>query len=136
MILPTHSCTFSFGAAFINAYANSHIVDKQAVGYFSAIVVGSGFFASTFFGAINNRTRTPKNVPMLIGSLAFGFFALSFVVASDDKIQYDKAWLFWMYIAFGIGRGVWESTMKAVFADFFGNHAGCARFTPFHACTH
>jgi hypothetical protein len=30
-----------------------------------------------------------------------------------------------MYLAFGIGRGVWESTTKAVFADFFsGPNAG------------
>jgi hypothetical protein len=119
-LLAPYNFTFSFGAAFINQYANAKILEPKEVGYFAAMLVGSGFVFSALFGAINERTSIPKAVPMVIGSLAFLFFALCFIVSSDNKIKNDRALLFMMYITFGLGRGVWESTMKAVFADYFG----------------
>eukprot|EP00038_Savillea_parva_P006476 m.164038 g.164038 ORF g.164038 m.164038 type:complete len:474 (+) comp12369_c0_seq1:96-1517(+) len=119
-LLAPYNFTFSFGAAFINQYANSKILEPQEVGYFAALLVGSGFFFSTVFGFINERTSVPKAIPMLTGSLSFLFFALCFIVRTNDEIAANRPLIFFMYITFGLGRGVWESTMKAVFADYFG----------------
>lgn len=123
-LLAPYNFTFSFGAAFINQYANARILKPGEVGYFAAMLAGSGFVFSTLFGAINERTSIPKAVPMVIGSLAFLFFATCFIVANNDKISENRPLIFTMYVGFGLGRGVWESTMKAVFADYFGGDVG------------
>jgi hypothetical protein len=58
---------------------------------------------------------------MLAGSVCFALVAAVFLVESDDRITTQRPLLFGLYVVIGVGRGVWESTMKAVFADFFGS---------------
>ena len=73
------------------------------------------------FGALTERGGVPKVVPMLAGSACFALVAAVFLVESDERIITQRPLLFGLYVVIGVGRGVWESTMKAVFADFFGS---------------
>ena len=61
---------------------------------------------------------------MLMGSACFIGFSLFFILnpGQEGNAHMSGKWeyLLPLYIIFGCGRGVWESTMKAVFADFFG----------------
>eukprot|EP00041_Stephanoeca_diplocostata_P018865 m.399451 g.399451 ORF g.399451 m.399451 type:complete len:443 (+) comp21147_c1_seq8:413-1741(+) len=119
-LLAPYNMTFGFAAAFLNQYANAHVLDINQVGWFTALLVSSGFLFSSVSGCLGKHTGVPKAVPMLLGVFAFGAFALLFLCIDNHGLK-SRTWLLvLMYIGFGIGRGAWENTMKAVFADFFG----------------
>jgi len=95
------------------------------VGWMVAIITASAVVASLSFGRLNSSGILPKQVPMIFASLCFGTIAFVFFFIRDPNNLGSFGYLVPMYLAFGIGRGVWESTTKAVFADFFsGPNAG------------
>lgn len=131
---------FAFGlsAAFLNGYVSSQVTknvfkwDKSGslIGYFSGIVavvacvvsIAGGRFIAAF------KLKSPL---MLIGCLGFLGMAVPFIFfdnpggwSSDDASSYVK--LAALYSSQGVGRGVFESTNKAVIADFFPSDAPAA----------
>jgi len=100
---------------------------SEYVGYMSAIVVATGFITSAVFGALNKADIVPKAVPMVFASVCFTTVAAMFVALPET---WFSSWvrLVPLYMLFGIGRGVFESTSKAVFADFFQGPRATAGF--------
>jgi len=121
LLLAPYNFTFSFASSFLNEYLNANIVASSNVGWFGAGLVGSAIFASTFFGALIKRTGLTKVVPMLAGSFSFLGFILFMFIFTNEQLYNNFEYLVPIYVLFGVGRGIWESTMKAVFADYFGD---------------
>lgn len=61
---------FGLSAAFLNQYANAHVLDINDVGWFTALLVTSGFIFSSTFGLAGKYAGVPKIVPMLFGYVA------------------------------------------------------------------
>jgi hypothetical protein len=105
-------------------HQGADIVPPDRIGYLGAVLVASALLFSTGSGFIIKSTSLPKAVPMLMGSACFIGFSLFFILnpGQEGNAHMSGKWeyLLPLYIIFGCGRGVWESTMKAVFADFFG----------------
>eukprot|EP00039_Didymoeca_costata_P015874 m.275822 g.275822 ORF g.275822 m.275822 type:complete len:488 (+) comp16295_c0_seq6:119-1582(+) len=99
----------------------------EYIGWMSASVVGVGFITSIVFGYLNRHNVFPKAVPMIFGSLCFGALSLIFVILDESSASHWSL-VIPVYIMFGVGRGVWESTTKAVFADFFPGALATAGF--------
>eukprot|EP00041_Stephanoeca_diplocostata_P018862 m.399469 g.399469 ORF g.399469 m.399469 type:complete len:144 (+) comp21147_c1_seq11:1142-1573(+) len=66
-LLAPYNMTFGFAAAFLNQYANAHVLDINQVGWFTALLVSSGFLFSSVSGCLGKHTGVPKAVPMLLG---------------------------------------------------------------------
>lgn len=110
--------TFGFAAAYMNGYVNLNFTDKQLgkayVGYFgmlTALVAGT---LSHLFG-IGARSLG-KGVFVFFGSMCF--LAVPALVLLGHPGDWG-VWLVVLYVFQGSGRAVYESTNKAVFADFF-----------------
>lgn len=105
-------------------HQGADIVPPSWIGYLGAGLVLSALAFSTISGWIIKNTSLPKAVPMLMGSACFIGFSLFFILnpgqEGNARMHSKYEYLIPLYIIFGCGRGVWESTMKAVFADFFG----------------
>lgn len=102
------------------------IVPPDWIGWFGASLVVSALIFSTACGFVIKHTTVPKLVPMVLGSLFFIAFAMFFVInpgqEGNETMHGKYVYLVPIYVFFGCGRGIWESTMKAVFADFFGGN--------------
>lgn len=126
----------SFGVAgsFLNAYISTNVTASVLpgafVGFFAGIVSGSAVLVS-FFGGWFIQKYNQKTPLMFAGCVAFGVMAGPFIFyshpedwKSDDSLSYVR--LVVAYVAMGIGRGIFESTNKAVIADFFSTRAPAA----------
>jgi hypothetical protein len=119
LMLPTEF-TFGFLAAFGNSYLQSEIVNEvignSAIGYFAGIIGVSALLVSLGSGFFIKYTGL-KWPMMLFGACCYMYTVLFLFLGPDDLTQVWKLVL--IYMAHGAGRGVWESTNKAVIADFF-----------------
>merc|ERR1712086_832403 len=62
------------------------------------------------------RQKFNVSLVMMIGAVCFMFVAVMSYALEPGALRHVM-WL--IYIVYGCGRAVWESTTKAVFADFF-----------------
>jgi MFS family permease len=120
LMLPTQF-TFGFLAAFLNSYVSSEIVNdvigNSAIGYFAGIIGVSALIVSIVSGFFIKHTGL-KWPMMLFGATIYLGETVTFIVYGPEDVS--EVWkLVLLYIAHGAGRGVWESTNKAVIADFF-----------------
>mmetsp|Transcript_755 Transcript_755/g.1140 ORF Transcript_755/g.1140 Transcript_755/m.1140 type:complete len:229 (+) Transcript_755:121-807(+) len=132
LMIPTNFA-FGFAAAFITAYIQGSVVspvygddhtddeisDSQSqhdsrVLLYSSIAVGVATAMSMPFFYLKKKAGTP--LVMVIGAVCFVFVALMSFLLEDGPLRHIL-WL--VYIVYGCGRSIWESTTKAVFADFF-----------------
>jgi len=149
-----NNITFGFCAAYLNGYVNANYTSKNPtlgkdfLGFLGAIVALIATLSSKMYGILAEKMGT--KVPIILtGSLCFlGIALLSLITApSCDNVppQFDAnlqpvllngpacwGWgLVVFYVLQGLGRGVYESTNKAIFADFFpgeksvGGFANC-----------
>lgn len=129
---------FAFGlsAAFLNGYISTNVTknvfsEKQyLIGYFAGIVAFVAMVVSFVGGKFIERTKL-KSPLMILGCLAFAAMAGSFLLFKDPRGWSPTAtssyiFLGLLYAAQGVGRGVFESTNKAVIADFFAADAPAA----------
>jgi hypothetical protein len=129
MLLPTQ-IGFGFASAFLNSYVSPKVVKpiigKAAIGFFAGIVAGVACIVSAAGGAFVKKTGL-KWPNMLLGGVSFVCMSGLFLVLDTKK--WDKSQiglLALVYIFQGVGRGIFESTNKAVIADFFGDNAPAA----------
>eukprot|EP01036_Dinobryon_divergens_P027747 gene27747-36569_t len=96
--------------------AKSPYLGKEYVGLLAAVVVLSGALMSIPLATLANLFG--KKIVILSGNLALVATSLVFFLMPNDEMG---TWLVILpyCIVFGIGRGVWENTNKAVIADFF-----------------
>lgn len=125
--------TFGFSAGFINGYVNgvctkvSPTFGPQSIGTLMALVSLCAAVCSLLFGCLS--TYTGKRFVACIGAIAFGAIPLStIIVPPTAENDYWGPALLLLYICQGVGRSVYESTNKAIFADFFQGSSSAGAF--------
>lgn len=113
--------SFGFLAAFLNSYVTGDVIEDGKVGYYVAIIPLVATAMSIPFGYVAERTGR-KAYTMLFGSLCFLAFIVAFAsVADPARDLRPAAALGPLFVAYGMGRAMWEGPNKAVFADFFAD---------------
>lgn len=132
LLVPTEM-VFGFSAAMMNSFVNGSYAPAQFVGYFGTLTTITAALVSSFAGWYTSQKKNTKTPLMVSGNLAFfllglivllvpaeSFLSRSGVSESWTSNPSPQAWLFLLplYVLQGIGRGVFESTNKAVIADY------------------
>eukprot|EP00929_Paragymnodinium_shiwhaense_P116854 TRINITY_DN8681_c0_g2_i1.p1 TRINITY_DN8681_c0_g2~~TRINITY_DN8681_c0_g2_i1.p1 ORF type:complete len:476 (+),score=91.99 TRINITY_DN8681_c0_g2_i1:61-1488(+) len=125
-MLSPSNLAFGFCAAFMNGYVNSHFTKVElSANYVASLGALTALFAavmSPIFGRLGGISG--KGSVLAIGGLCFMMIPISLVatVGCLGKSDCESGWGWWLvvlYLLQGSGRAVYESTNKAVFADFF-----------------
>lgn len=114
--------SFGFASSFVPYYvfgtviADSDSLGSTYVGLLSAIIVLTG--ASMAIPAAWLSNKIGKPFVMSIGGACLAFAGFAFLILSDKKLG---TWglIIPYLIIYGMGRGTWENTNKAVIADLF-----------------
>jgi len=136
-LLCGNNFTFGFCAAYLNGYVNSnytqHALGSDFIGFLGAIVCLIATFSSKLYGVMAEKMGT--KVPIIfIGSVCFLAIALLSLIPApscDLTFKGPACWGWGMvvfYVLQGLGRGVYESTNKAIFADFFPGEKSVGAF--------
>lgn len=113
---------FGFASSFVPYYvfgtviAGSDKLGSTYVGLLSAIIVLTG--ASMAIPSAWLANKVGKPVVMTIGGICLALAGFIFFVLSDGTLGTWGVIIPYL-IVYGIGRGTWENTNKAVIADFF-----------------
>lgn len=117
------NAVFGFSGAFLNSFVSGQVirialndVESKTVGIFVSWGAGVAAVASLVFGKLTHDYG--KGPVMIFGNIMFIFVALPFILKPNLE-EWTWPLLLFVYAAQGIGRATFESTMKAVFADFF-----------------
>lgn len=111
------NAAFAFAGAFLNSFIAGQVVpvvtSDSYVGLLSAwhTLVGAGI-------SLIVRNTEYKGSVLLMGSLSFLAVAMPFLW-QPILSSWTWSYLLWSYTAQGIGRGIFESTWKSLFADWF-----------------
>lgn len=113
---------FGLASSFVPFYVFGTVIDDSDelggtyIGVLGSVVVLTG--AVTAIPAAWAAERFGKQVVMTVGGLGLLFAGLCFLFMDNDRIG---TWVVIIpyLIIYGIGRGTWENTNKAVIADFF-----------------
>lgn len=149
LLAPTEM-VFGFAAAMMNAYVNGAIVSadggigKDNIGFLGVITVLTATLASSAAGWYTSQEQRGifrgKTPAMLGGDAAFLALGLIVLLAPVSAFMKDpgtgdsaSAWamLVPLYMLQGAGRGIFESTNKAVIADFCPPPRTAAGFASF-----
>jgi len=121
-LLSFTNLAFGFAGGFINGYVNDYYVaqklDTVVVGYFAAMIA---FIAAVSSWNMKHLTkRIGQGGTLFLGSLCFLLIPVLVLTCDVGTWGYGVGAL---YILQGLGRGVYESTNKAAFGDFFPHDA-------------
>jgi hypothetical protein len=113
---------FGFASSFIPYYifgtviADSSNLGSAYVGLLSALIVLVG--ASMAIPSAWAANRFGKPIVMTVGGMCLSFTGLALYLFSDSQLG---TWILIIpyLILYGVGRGTWENTNKAVIADFW-----------------
>ena len=111
---------FGFGGAFMNSYINGQVVASALSDYDSHFIGVLTSWTALVAGLLSLATAmSSRKGPVVIAGVAcFSFIAFSFLVQPDATL-WNIYGLVTIFTLQGIGRTAFESTLKAVFADFF-----------------
>lgn len=119
---------FGFMGVYLNGYANTNVVkdvlgggNDKYVGVLTAIVAAVAAVSSGVLGLVGKKIKLPL---MVLGGAVWMVEAFIFMMPNERLGVWGYCIL--LYTLHGIGRSVWESTNKSVFADFFGSNAPAA----------
>jgi MFS family permease len=115
------NAAFGFSGAFINGFVNGRVVpvalgDASWVGVLVAVHGTVAALASLLFATLS--VVIGKGPILVLGAFSFACVALAFVI-QPNFLQWTFPWLLVIYSIHGIGRAVFEGTLKAIFADMF-----------------
>lgn len=121
-LLVPYQLAFGFTSSFVPYYVFGTVVSRSSklgstyVGVLSAVVALTA--ASVALPSAFLAHRYGKRYVMFIGGLCLLIVGGCFFIADDETLG---TWyvMFPLLIVYGIGRGVWESSNKAVITDFF-----------------
>lgn len=121
LIVP-YQLAFGFTSSFVPYYvygtviAGSSMLGITYIGVLSSIIALTG--TATAIPAVWFANRYGKEYVIFIGSLCLLFSGFAFFIVSDESLG---TWsnIIPFLIVYGIGRGIWENTNKAVIVDFF-----------------
>jgi len=118
-LLQSTNITFGFAAAWLGGYVGREILTKALdsgfLGFAGALLSGLAAILAKVFGCASSRTG--KGPIVAIGSIAFLCLGVLSKWAGNPAKWGYGALIF--YVCMGVGRAVYESTNKAIFADFF-----------------
>lgn len=124
---------FGVCAAYMNGFVNASFADRNpefGVGSLGSLAAGTCLVAAAcaeLFARVGKRTG--KGFVMGIGSVVFFIIPSSIMLHTPrESNRYWGQALASLYLLQGIGRGVYESTNKAVFSDFFTGSQAPAAF--------
>eukprot|EP00930_Biecheleria_cincta_P085744 TRINITY_DN75111_c0_g1_i1.p1 TRINITY_DN75111_c0_g1~~TRINITY_DN75111_c0_g1_i1.p1 ORF type:complete len:476 (-),score=85.63 TRINITY_DN75111_c0_g1_i1:66-1493(-) len=123
-LLQATNVTFGFAAAYNAGFVNSNITSKALKKQGGATFIGYGGAVLSLLAAILAKLAGPvaakygKGPVVAIGALAFLLIAIFSYIMRQDPEKYGFGVLIF-YVLMGIGRAVYETTNKAIFADFF-----------------
>jgi len=120
---------FGFTSAYLNSYVNGEVIpvalhdpNGKLVGTFSAWSSATAAIMSMAFARIGSRTspyRWGGNGTFLIfGTICFVIVVSPFIIQPVAS-EYSWTILVMIYTSHGFGRGIFESTLKATFANYF-----------------
>jgi len=125
--------TFGIAAAYLGGYINAHwemtaltsaLGSPEAatgfIGFLGAIICLVATISSKIYGALAEKMGTKLPI-VVFGCLCFFLMAiLSFISAPDGEGPGGWGWgIIVFYLLQGLGRGVYESTNKGIFGDYF-----------------
>jgi hypothetical protein len=128
------NAAFGFNASFNSFYVGGVLVRDSIgannVGYLTAISSASAAILALFMPTLTNLIGYPKT--MALGVASWLIYLAMIVSVTDDIGTFGTwGWLVLIFILIGVGRGVWEAVVKAVFADFFAYNS-TAGFAALH----
>ena len=111
---------FGFGGAFMNSYINGQVVPSALADFDSHFIGVLTSWTALVAGLLSLATAmsSRKGPVMMAGVACFFFIAFSFLVQPEASL-WNIYGLVTIFTLQGIGRAAFESTLKAVFADFF-----------------
>ena len=117
------NAAFGFASSFMNSYVNGQVVpvalndpDSKYIGILGSWVPTVAAGMSLLFGRI--APTIGKGPILILGATCFGCVALPFAI-QPDATKYTWISLIVIYTLHGTGRATFESTLKALFADYF-----------------
>lgn len=117
------NAAFGFASAFMNSYVNGQVVpvalddpESKYIGILGSWVPTVAAGMSLLFGQI--APQVGKGPILILGATCFGCVALPFAI-QPDATKYTWSALILIYTLHGTGRATFESTLKALFADYF-----------------
>lgn len=124
-LLQTTNITFGFAAAWLGGYVSSKILSvalkgSSFIGFAGAILSGLAAILSKVFAPVAGAVG--KGPVLAIGSVAFlclGIFSKWAAWLGFGKPVEWHWGVIVFYVFMGVGRAVYESTNKAIIADFF-----------------
>lgn len=118
-LLQCTNITFGFAVAWNSGYVSGSILSPALgsgfIGFAGALLSGIAAILSKLFGILSQRCGKAPFV--LLGALAFLCLGI-FSKWVGQPVEWGWGTLVF-YVFMGIGRAVYESTNKAIFADFF-----------------
>jgi len=126
-LLSLTNLTFGFTAAFMNGYvnqkdvANNPALSATVIGFLTALTAAVAGAAAPLFAGITQRFG--KGYSVALGSLCFLCIPLSQLAGNPSEWGWGVLVLF---VLQGMGRSMYESTNKVVFADAFPGTAPAA----------
>jgi MFS family permease len=109
--------TFGFISVFISTYVNDEVIkdyiDTYAVGYLGVIQTATVSILAVPW----NHFLGVEGV-LIAGTFAYALVAGAFLEFSNKQLgNWNYIWM--VYVLYGIGRISWETTTKAIVADFY-----------------
>jgi len=137
-LLSGSNITFGFSVAYVNGYINGNssgwlnaaLPNGQVfIGFLGAVIAAVATISSWMYGMAAEKMGTKLPV-VVFGSCCFLTIAfLSFITAPGGEGPGGWGWgIVIFYLLQGLGRGVYESTNKGIFADFFPGEKGVGAF--------
>lgn len=135
-LLSGSNFTFGFAAAYLNGYINSTWLTEALgeggsdfIGFLGAVIALVATLSSAMYGRINTALGS-KTPVFVFGSMCyFALAALTFITAPDGKGPGGWGWgIVVFYILHGLGRGVYESTNKGIFTDYYPGQKSMGAF--------
>ncbi|CAE7544317.1 Unc93a [Symbiodinium natans] len=127
-VLQCTNLTFGFAAAWLGGYIGRNILtpalSSDFIGFAGAMLSALASVLSKVFGV--TAAKTGKGPVVALGATSF---LLLGVLSRFVGHPADWGWgVLVFYILMGVGRAVYESTNKAIFADFFPGEASAGAF--------
>jgi hypothetical protein len=123
LLIPFQLCVglaFSFVPFYVfgTIIADSDDLGSAYVGLISACIPLTG--SAMAFPTAAVASKVGKPVPMTVGAFGLGMAGLAVILFSDETLGTWPVIMSYI-VVYGIGRGVYENTNKAVVVDFFNN---------------
>jgi hypothetical protein len=129
LLLAPFQVAFGAMASLLNFYVNGTVtrvaLGSQNIGYLTAVMASTAALLSPLFSALVERRYASK--AMLVGAGLAAMLLEAVVLRTVPTATLQRlgwAALAPLYALHGVGRAVFETTNKAIIADYFGHGSG------------